>query len=351
VFKVLFFEKDRNRIRAAFGEADQRDARRDGNPALHIHYPGTYPDSFDDDIDEQSEEISLVDIVTAWAGNAEEAIREFTVSGQFLPLVFPKAGPGCDLGVLLKDTRSLAGKEHWYRLLCLGCSMGVRLGVRPAVRILPFWNKQLGEKFWADTIPKSLAEAETGRFQTHLEAFFDEIIHRTFRDENASGEDAEFWRRVFYDFRKMHSLVFRDDLPSTLLEIANSESADGNALITFLRNGRVPLSLQMPGREQWSGILGQSISAPLLFVMRELRRLEVLPGNGFDQACYYMNSPARRVAYRLRWITDEQRTNYSFGNLVDLSKEIWERLNGDGACEELLPYFDLPFQWYALNNG
>lgn len=94
---------------------------------------------------------------------------------------------------------------------------------------------------------------------------------------------------------------------------------------------------------RFRGVAGQSMKAPLLFLMRELRRLDVLD-NRFDAACFYMNSPARRVAARLGWIDDEERHGGEFSDLVDLSSKVHGRISVEAP--ELLPFFDLPLQIY-----
>jgi hypothetical protein len=340
--------EDQNRVRNAFQQADMSDARRDG--CEYSPQYNTPPIDWPIDPEEEEEVIplSLQELVDCWNGHEEAAIRQFTVSGIYRALVFPDVAEGADLGALLRDTSSIEGKEHWYRLLCLGCSMSIPLGRNPAARIIPFWRDRLNAEFWEATIPATLEDAKSSGYDHRLDAFFEDIIHQTFLDENSSGEDADFWRRVFYDFRKMHHYVFRDnDLPGVLMQLANSDEVDGSALISFLRSGQIPVSMQMPGNERWAGVIGQSMSAPLLFVMRELRRLNVLPPARFDRACFYMNSPARRVAYRLGWISDEARRDYSLGNLVSLSECIFNRINESEHSEVLLPHFDLPLQWYA----
>lgn len=346
---ALLSDENQNRVRGAFQLADMSEARREGieySPQDNA-FPNEWP--FDDE-GADVPPLTLQELVDRWNGHEGDAVQQFTVSGIYRDLVFPDVGQSADLGALLLNTDTLIGKEHWYRLLCLGCSMSIPLGRNPAARIIPFWRDRLNAEFWAATIPTTLEEAKSTGYDQKLDAFFEAIIHQSFRDENASGEDADFWRRVFYDFRKMHFYVFRNDLPAVLLQLANANDVEGSALISFLRSGQIPVAMQMPGIESWTGVIGQSMSAPLLFVMRELRRLNVLPPDRFDNACFYMNSPARRVAHRLRWISDEQRRDYSLGNLVSLSERIFDEVSQCEYAEELLSHFDLPLQWYASQN-
>ncbi len=321
----LLSEEDRLRVRGALQLADMSKTRREGieYSPLGIAPPIDWRSPYDED-DGDVPPLSLQDLVDCWNGHEADAVQQFTVSGIYRDLVFPHLRGEVDLGSLLRDTDTLAGKEHWYRLLCLGCSMSIPLGINPATRIKRFWRDRLNAEFWAATIPATLEEAKSSGYDQRLDAFFEHIIHQSFRDENASGEDADFWRRVFYDFRKMHFYVFMNDLPGVLLQLAHTNDVEGSALISFLRAGQIPIALQMPGNERWAGVIGQSMSAPLLFVMRELRRINVLPPDRFDRACFYMNSPARRVAHRLDWISDQERRDYSLGNLVSLSEGIFD---------------------------
>ena len=343
--------EDQNRVKGAFQQADMSKARLEGKEYELARLEAAIESDFDD-VEEGGEDrsITIQDLIDAWHGNEQAAVQQFTVSGIYSGLVFPDVADDDDLGSLLRDTDSIVGKQHWYRLLCLGCSMSIPLGRNPASRIIPFWRDRLNDDFWAATIPQTLDEAKTSGFDQRLDAFFEDIIHQSFRSDNASGEDADFWRRVFYDFRKMHFYVFKNDLPAVLLQLANADDVEGSALISFLRSGLIPTALQTPDVQSWKGVIGQSMSAPLLFVMRELRRLSVLPPDRFDRACFYMNSPARRIAWRLGWITDEERRDYSLGNLVSLSERVYDKVRQSEHSAELLSYFDLPLQWYAYQN-
>jgi hypothetical protein len=335
--------EDQHRIRNTFAIAELMEANRFGAPGRgSFEEPDPDPElGFESPLD-------LEDLLDAWEGREIDAIKRFTLSGDLRPLVFPDLDGDDKLRTRLLETESIAGRAAWYRLLCLGCALSLPLGRTPYERIMRFWEHRLGEDFWKATIPDTLQIAATQKFEERLDRFFEKIIHRTFRDANASGEEADFWRRVFYDFRKMHFFVFgENNLPELILQIASSDGVGGSQLVQFLRSGHVPPALQTPGHEHWAGVVGQSMSAPLLFVMRELRRLHILP-EGFESACFYMNSPARRVAFRLGWIDEEELRSYSFENLVRLSQRVCEQMTNEAP--ELSPYFDLPLQWYAHQN-
>ena len=203
---------------------------------------------------------------------------------------------------------------------------------------------RFGNRFWEETIPSNLSDLHKHEFHGSSDAFFVDVIHRYYKNENAAGEDADFWRRVFYDFRKMHHFVFRNHLPETILEFADFPEADGGNLIRFLRSGHIPSDMQDPNMPRFRGVIGQSMKAPLLFVMRELRRLDVIDER-FDEACYYLNSPARQVACQLGWIDSKERRGGEFSKFVDLSQKIHERMEAEMG--DLAQYFDLPLQYYA----
>lgn len=117
-------------------------------------------------------------------------------------------------------------------------------------------------------------------------------------------------------------------------------------MIAFLREGQVPDAIQDPNLPRFRGVIGQSITAPLLFLMRELRRLGVLDQR-FDAACYYMNSPARRVARHLRWIADSSSPG-GVSALVSLSEKVHEEMKLKAG--DLDSFFDLPLQLFAHQN-
>lgn len=335
---------DQRRIAHVFGIAVLEMARREGTVAVPDPEPSDQPESEE----ERQLFIEVEELRAAWRGNEAKAEELFTVSGVYRDLVFSGIERDADLGDLLRNVSEFSTRQYWYKLLCLGCSLGVQLGTNPSRRVATFWKHRLTNKFWSQTIPSDPGEAVTEAFGKRLEGLFEGVIHKTFKDNNASGEDASFWRRVFYDFRKMHFFVFENDLPGLIMDLAHDEAVTGNELIQFLRSGEVPVRIRDQNEPVFSGVIGQSMSAPLLFLMRELRRLKVLPPGRFDKACYYMNAPTRRIARRLEWISDSEAGGYDFETLVDQSEKCHEGMIDE--CPELTQFFDLPLQWYALNN-
>lgn len=271
------------------------------------------------------------DLIECWKGNEQAAIAEFCFEGWMGQLVFDGAATAEERRQVLMARDDSAGKAAWCKLLCLCTSLGVR--THPTV-VKRFWDTELSE-IWGALIPHGTKVSDPAV----LDRFFEDKIHRHFTNQWASGEDAELWRRVFYDFRKLHFFVYHDGLPAALLELLEQRGLSFNALVHFLKSGRVP------GQTRWAGVLGQSMTAPLLLLMRFVRRLKVIGSTDFDAACFYMNGPARRVATRLGWIDEAERTWYDIDSLVELSKKCHARMTQ--AAPELAGYFDIPLQWYA----
>jgi len=301
--------------------------------------------------------LSVADLLSAW--RECEALERFTLAGSLGTLVFPGSDPNGDderRNCLLAVTDSDAAIRRdslsaWYRLLCLGCSLSIPLGTTPIDRIQEFWTRSLSKHlYWEKTIPTDLANVNDDKAERALDPVFNEIIHAIFKDKNSSGEDAHFWRRVFYDFRKMRRLVFSNDFPRYLLKVAAHPETTGNDLVAFLKSGDVPTHLQDAGFEKWTGVIGQSMSGPLLFVMRELRLMGVLADDRFNSVCYYMNTPARRIATRLEWIDSEDRRSYDFESLLSISERVCVAMNEADEEKALIDFLDLPLQWYAHKN-
>ena len=215
----------------------------------------------------------------------------------------------------------------WYRLLCLACALGTKV---PRSTIQVFWETTLElTGFW---------EITTGRDRdsSKLDKFFEDLIHREFRSIYAEGENAELLRRVFYDFRKLHFLVYENDFVGVIREILAAVD-DGANPVLFLRSGALPNS------SIWKGVIGQSMTSPLLFLMREWRRAEMISSNRMDHHCYYMNTAARRGACRKGWLKwDEDYYAYSLPDILEASRKVHEKLQ---ETKEWDPrHFDIPLQ-------
>lgn len=286
----------------------------------------------------QPELVTVEALINAWNKRTRpEGIKEFTLEGWRGKLVFAsRANPSTKQFQLLTEPDTSEGKAAWLRLLCLGALMGIRTNSQTFHQ---FWSRELKD-FWEILIPEDPKKARQSGYQKELDAVFQRAIHRQFNDQNASGENAELWRRVFYDFRKLHHFVYINELPSTLLELAQMKQSS-DSLVNFLRSGKVP------GSKNWVGAIGQSMNSPLFFILRELRRLQII-ADVYSPCCFYLNSTGRRVACQLGWINAQESSRYDFENLIKVSEKCFKKMKKE--CPELLPYFDLPLHWYAENS-
>ena len=285
-------------------------------------------DSSEVDFGEAGRNIEVADVVQAW--NEEQALSEFSLDGWMGKVVF-EGIEGLNRNAkrsVLCDTDSCKGKEAWFRLLCLGSLLGARALPRTVHR---FWNSEL--------VPRGIMKAATGKGE--LAKVLGEISHRAFGDLDATGENAEMWRRVFYDFEKIRLFVFQDDLPGAFLEHV-SDYGEWDAPINFLKNGFRKLDAR------WTCAIGQSMTAPLFWVMRELRRVGVMQSDAFDASCYYINGPARRAAYQLGWIDETGIRAFRFEELLELGRICHKAMLE--KCPGLVGHFDLPLQWYAFSK-
>lgn len=282
------------------------------------------------DFGEAGRNIEVTDIVQAWNGNEEQALSEFSLDGWMGKVVF-EGVEGQNINSkrsVLCDTAGCEGQEAWFRLLCLGSLLGARALPRTVHR---FWDSEL--------VPRGIMKAGTGKVE--LSIVLGEISHRAFGDLDATGENAEMWRRVFYDFEKIRLFVFQDDLPGAFLEHV-SDSSEWDAPINFLKNGF------RKHDARWTCAIGQSMTAPLFWVMRELRRVGVIKSDAFDASCYYINGPARRAACQLGWIDEAGIRAFRFEELLVIGKSCHDNMLEE--CPGLVGHFDLPLQWYAFSN-
>jgi hypothetical protein len=331
-----------NRIKLAFQRSRLDQARSEGRD---WHEGGAGPNIDVSHVSgDEFEPIEIDSILELW--NPAAATQEFTTAGPLGELVYPGSSGDDALRNALLDPGSAQGSACWFRLLCLGCSFSTLLGTSPRTQVIQLWRTRLTDEFWQATTGPQAGRPDHDPFGTELKELFREIIHRSYADENARGEGAEFWRRVFYDFRKMHHFVYRNHLPATLLDYVSYPQVDGAGLAQFLRTGTINVELRDPGQPRFEGVIGQSMSSPLLFVLRELARLEILPER-CHEACYYMNRPARRVASRLGWIDSDWLERYSFADLLKQSQDTHREMR---EYEEFDGYFDLPLQWFAIKK-
>lgn len=260
-----------------------------------------------------------------------DTLLAHTLEGWMGTLVF-ETQPGekghCykNFGKLLKSGESEVRNRAWFRLLCFACALGARV---PRSTIQQFWQTTLKQTdFW------KITTGET-RDESKLDDFFEQLIHREFRSVYAAGEQAELLRRVFYDFRKLHFLTYQNDFAEVILEILDG-IADGTNPVLFLRSGA------LPDGGIWRGVLGQSMTSPLLFLMREWRRMGLITSARVDDQCYYMNASARRGAYRKGWLSKDDLYAYSLPDILEASRKTHEKLLETQLWDPML--FDIPLQ-------
>jgi len=261
----------------------------------------------------------------------DDELNEFTLEGWMGSLVFgSRPGSGRHNYKTFKEILESADSERrnaaWYRLLCLACMLGARVS-RSTIR--EFWRTTLEKsRFWEITTGET---RDTGE----LDRFFEQLIHREFRNIDAEGEQAELLRRVFYDFRKLHCLIYENDFAEVVLEVFG-QIDDGFDPVRFLRSG------WRPDDRPWRGVVGQSMTSPLLFLMREWRRAGLIESDRMDHHCYYMNAAARRGACRIGWLDWEQLYACSLSEILDASARVHEKLTGSGEWNPM--DFDIPLQ-------
>jgi len=269
-----------------------------------------------------------------WRSNT--CLEPYVLEGQWWPCLYGNddltpVGRRRRLKSQLSEPTSPEGRLLWYKLLGIACLMSTG---RRVTEIQRLWGEELNPLgFWQKT-------ADEG-FEQTVDVLFPKIVSRSLTGSSARGENAYFWRRVFYDIRKIRSLVYEYSLPETMLDLA-VDLKKPDALLDFMRNGSIP------GQKPWIGVPGQSASVPLFFVMRELRRLGVLASDTADVHCFFVCRPVRRAAAAIGWIDPGRVEHYEFDQLKEISGALYDRL-ADGSAEgkELLELYDIPLLHYA----
>jgi hypothetical protein len=222
-------------------------------------------------------------------------------------------------------TRLLRSKEPaernplWYRLFGYACLVSAG---RHTTELRDFWTLRLGpERFWERT------SAE--KFSDETQEIFEHAVTAPFTNFSAGGEAAYFWRRIFYDIRKIHRMVWDNDFPAVLMELV--DQGHGQHLRQFLSTGQLP----GPGQPRWVGTFGQSADRPLSFIIRELVRLEVITDKSVLPLAFFSCRPVLRALFKIGWIPDEETA---------FSGEDWlAKLDGDPVHRPLLlPCYDIP---------
>lgn len=264
-----------------------------------------------------------------WENNLDD--EPYTLDGDLFRWVAPSAASFDEanrahyLRQWLGAPEGPDGKEVWYRVLAYACLVSVG---RRHSEVTAFQEALSEFHFFEKT--------SRDRFDETAHHLFSALMRRSFGGDRASGEQADYWRRLFYDIRKVHHLVYENDFAQVLLELCQREDRAYN-LITFLRSG------QLPAQRHWVGVMGQSALSPLFFVVRELRRLRVITHSAADETALFVCKPVRRTARRLGWITQEQEDRSDQDNLLEVASQIYRRLSSSEIGRKvLLPYFDIP---------
>jgi len=270
--------------------------------------------------------------VWLWWEKQGRLTGDYTLEGEAnWPLFHGGDVPGeeqrkADLKRLLLSPGSPEGKALWYRLFGYACLVSAG---RTVTELRRFWLGRLNpEGFWERT--------SAGDFPETTQETFERAVTAEFHNMSASGEQAYFWRRVFYDIRKVHRMV-QNDFPAVLLDLVRE--GYGEHLRQFLRTGHLP----GPDQPRWIGTFGQSSATPLGFIIRELMRLEVITDDAVLPYAFYVCRPVLRALAKIGWIAEED---------CGFSGEQWQaKLAEDPIHGQLLkPYYDIPFLHMGITH-
>ena len=227
------------------------------------------------------------------------------------------------------------GNALWYRLFGYACLLSAG---RQATELRDFWKERLSpNRFWERT--------SAGDFSEETKDLFTRAVTAQFTNLNAGGEAAYFWRRVFYDVRKIRRMVCEHYFPATLMDLV--ESGHGPHLPHFLRTGFLP----GPDQSRWVGTFGQSAGSPLFFVIRELVRLEVITDPAVRSLAYFASTPVRRALRKIGWIDEDDAAVPKFEEFASLSERLHNKIMGDPEFgPKLLPYFDIPLLHMGITH-
>ncbi len=296
------------------------------------------------------EQWDAADLYQFWREDNEKSgghlIDEYTLEGANWELLFPgDHAPREDrqrlLHTRLQPPVNDQSRMVWYRLLGLACLMsGAGHGRIESLR--RFWRNELerpDRKFWEST-------AE-GKFGEITKALFAEVALGQ-ANPNAQGEWADYWRRIFYDIRKVHDLIYNQQFAETVLELLGDSSRAG-LLPNFMRDG------QLPGQPSWAGVLGQSAGVPLFFLTREFSRLGLAQSDELKRLSFFVCTPVRRAAERIGWLKPGSSEQGDFVSLARMSEEIYERILKDTAGspemqQEMLRLYDIPLLHLGLKG-
>lgn len=283
-----------------------------------------------------------------WWNGVGRPLRGYTLDGANWDLLYPgdstgEVGRKQRLQNALSQPSTASGRRVWYRLLGLACLMSAGWG--RTIMLRDFWQKTLEEaQFWEHTAGKD--------FANETRELFSRLVGRQHPNVGAAGEDAEYWRHVFYDVRKVHELVFGEyRFAETVWQLASDPRRAGE-LPQFLRSGR------LAGQAPLAGVLGQSAGAPIFFVVRELCRLGIVPREALANLrplAFFACTPVRRAAVRIGWIDAALAARTDFESLSEVSRQLHERISKDRSVDDttrqkLLDLYDIPLLHLGLTE-
>jgi hypothetical protein len=231
-----------------------------------------------------------------------------------------------ELKRLLQLPGDPGGMSLWYRLFGYACLVSAG---RTMTELRRFWLQRLNaERFWTRT--------SEGDFSQETQEIFERAVTAEFTNMATGGEQAYFWRRVFYDIRKVHRMV-QNEFPAVLLDLVNQ--GHGEHLRQFLRTGHLP----GPDQRPWIGTFGQSADTPLGFIVRELVRLEVITDKAVLPYAFYVCRPVLRALAKIGWIADVES---------GFSGESWLRMLQTDSEHglKLMPYYDIPLLHMGITH-
>lgn len=227
----------------------------------------------------------------------------------------------------------------WYRLFAIGTMMSAN---RRSAQLRNFLEQDdLFATIWNAT--------STDVYRDTVDSAFQQIINRRVPDEQASQENAVFWRRVFYDLRKMHYLIFENELHLTLMDLIN-QGTSFNQAATFLRSGR------LRNGQTWQGVIGESMNGPILFILRELHRIKLYRGEATDPRPLFFSRYTTRAFQAMGF--DSVTAAPGFDEAYELSEQLADKIHGlvasdsssEAEAEDFLNAYDMPFIHYMLTH-
>jgi hypothetical protein len=286
----------------------------------------------------------IKELIDWWQIN--EAKRPYTIDGFWWDYLVPHWHPSRRgivpptkklpiLKDLLNSPESKDGRLVWYRFLSIAALLSAGRRVSEIQRFIK-----------DDSNFKALWEAtDIDGFKGAAEEAFHNLTESAPRTQNAGGEYAYLWRRVFYDIRKIHYIVQKYEFAESVMELCKAR-ASAAQILQFMRGGVVD-----GDPNQWAGVIGQTASSTLLFILRELRRLEVYKPKD-DSHCYFMCRPVRRAVVHFGILEEETIGENDLESLLDHSKNLHEFILKDEAAREAFAgLYDIPFLHYGQENS